>query len=243
MNPKQSTNNESQEDPKEALERCVQRISGPKEHEYFRSLFHELITNNSIPIELLDHIPKRAFDAEKTRFDQIYDAALYLVFPRYRHETLEKLVGPRAEEKPKTKIWRVMIPKKFGISHVLIRAESFQEAFALGCDYVCRISLRLCGKIPTDLTIRVQFVSEKALRRFLDMRWANRVKKRKQLQLVGREFSPKELTGARLAALGNPRQPQYSIAKYAENKDLKRLLSKKNIVRESSIEVETFRKD
>lgn len=224
------------------IERYLKRISGPKDRSYFRGLLDKIIKNNTIPIELLDTIPISVIDANKTRFDQLYDAALCLAFPKYRDITLAKLLGPNADDKNDVKIWRVMTPDKFKISHVLIRAESYQQAFALGCDYACRMSLRIYGKIPTDLTIRVQFVSEKAIRRMLDLRWANRVQKRKQLQLIGREYTSKEIAGARLAAVGHPNQSDYSIAKYAENKDLKHLLSKKGILRISSIESEIFKK-
>jgi hypothetical protein len=136
-----------------------------------------------------------------------------------------------------------MLPEKFGLSHVLIRATTFHEAFSLGCDYACRMSLRLYQRVPTDLTIRIQFVSEKAIRRMLDLRWANRVKKRKQLQLEGREYTPKELMGARLAAVGTPKHPYFSIAKYAENKDLKTIRKRLGVTRPSAVESETFSKD
>jgi len=223
------------------IDKCLKRMSGSKDRPYFKQFLERIIINNIVPVELLETIPKLVTSAGKTRFDQIYDAALYLVFPKYRRETLNKLLGPELN-KNDIKIWRIMLPDKFKISHVLIRADSCQQAFALGCDYACRMSLRMYGRIPTDLTIRVQFVSEKAVRRMLDLRWANRVHKRKQLQLVGREYSSKEIVGARLAAIGHPIQSNYSIAKYAENKDLKRLLCKKGILRISSVETEIFKK-
>jgi hypothetical protein len=220
---------------------CLKGVTGPKDREYFRNFLEELIINNAIPIDLLENVPEKVSIVGKTRFDQLYDAALSLVFPKYRKETLIKLLGIK-KIPANLKIWRIMLPNKFNLSHVLIRANSFQEAFALGCDYACRMSLRLYKKIPSDLSMRVQFVSEKAVRRMLDLRWANRVNKRKQLQLVGREYTPKELVGARLAAIGHPIHPEYSIAKYAENKDLKLLLSTQEIVRASSVESEIFKK-
>lgn len=224
------------------LDKCLKRISGSKDYIYFKQQLTRMINGNSIPVELLETIPKTVIAAGKTRFDQLYDAAMYLVFPKYRNETLKKLLGPDAEIRNNTKIWRIMFPDSFKMSHVLIRAHSYQSAFALGCDYACRMSLRIYGKVPTDMTIRVQFVSEKAIRRMLKLRWANRSNKRKNLQLIGREYTGKELIGARLAAVGHPKQQNYSIAKYAENKDLKRLLSKKDIVRVSSVETEIFNK-
>lgn len=227
----------------EAAEECARRIAGPRDFAYFKAMLEELIRNNTIPIDIVDFIPEPITKTGKTRFDQLYDAAMFLVFPQYRQETLIRLIGPNAKENLEVKIWRVMLPEKFELSHVLLRAPSFQEAFSLGCDYACRMSLRLYQKIPSDLTIRVQFVSEKAIRRMLDMRWANRVKKRKQLQLEGREYTPKELLGARLAAIGNPKNASHSIAKYAENKDLKTIRRNLGVVRVSAIESETFNKD
>jgi hypothetical protein len=233
----------TQEDVSEATEECARRIAGPKDIDYFKAMLGELVRNNVIPIDILDFIPEPVSKAKKSRFDQLYDAAMYLVFPQYRQETLNRLIGPSAKENPGIKIWRVMLPDKFKLSHVLIRAATFQEAFSYGCDYACRMSLRLYQKIPSDLTIRIQFVSEKAIRRMLDMRWANRVKRRKQLQLEGREYTPRELMGARLAAIGNPKHANYSIAKYAENKDLKTIRKRLSITRFSSVESETFSKD
>lgn len=229
--------------PKERLEEYIRRASSPKDRDYFRAMFVDFINNNTIPLDLLKEIPIPAYTSGKTRFDQLYDAAMSLAFPGYRNETLEKLLGPAAKISSKTKIWRVIFPPKFKLSHVLIRANSYQQAFALGCDYACRMSLRLYRKVPSDITIRVQFVSEKAVRRMLDMRWANRVKRRKELQLEGRIYTPKELRGARLVALGQPDQPEYRIAKYAEARDLKNILRKHNKVRVSSVETETFRPD
>ena len=233
----------SEKTPKERLEDYIRRASSPKDRDYFRKMMIEFIHYNTIPLDLLKEIPVPAYESGKTRFDQLYDAALSLAFPGYRNETLEKLLGPGAKISSKTKIWRIIFPPKFKLSHVLIRANSYQQAFALGCDYACRMSLRLYRKIPSDITIRVQFVSEKAVRRMLDMRWANRVKRRKELQLEGRKYTPKELAGARLVALGHPDQPEYSIAKYAEARDLKNILRKHNKVRISSVETETFRPD
>jgi len=103
------------------------------------------------------------------------------------------------------------------------------------------MSLRLYKEIPYDLTVRIQFVSEKAVRRMLKLRWANRVARRKQLQLIGRVYTPKEVTGARLVALGDPKTPEHSIFKYAEARDLRKILKIQEKIRVSSVETETFR--
>lgn len=223
-----------------AIDECLKRFGTKKDAPYFRVLLQELIQNQTIPIDLLKSIPVRAQEAGKTRFDQLYDAAVALVFPGYRKDTLVRLLGEDYEKG--TKVWRVLLPAKFDIAHVLIRAESFEQAFARGCDYACRMSLRKHGRIPVDLTLRVMFVSERALRRYLDMRWASRTHKRKQLKLVGRDLTPKQIHGARLAALGTPSQPHYKIARYAEQKDLQRVRETKGLIRESAIEAESFKK-
>ena len=223
-----------------AIDLCVKRFGTRSDADYFRLLITELVKNQTIPIQLLEEIPVRAQKAGKTRFDQLYDAAMALVFPGYRKDTLVRLLGD--EYRQGTKVWRIVFPTNLGISHILLRAETFQEAFALGCDYACRISLRKKAKIPVDLTIRVMFMSERALRRYLDMRWASRTLKRKQLKLVGRDLTPKQIHGARLAALGTPSQPMYRIARYAEMKDLQRIRESKGVIRESSVESESFRK-
>lgn len=242
-----SGNTETPEEAKkrqEALfEKHLKRMTSPSERPWVAEMLRDFLKNNVLNLDLLEFIPQSPINVGKTRFDQLYDAALSLVFPGYREQTLERLLGPTYKDRPDTKIWRCIFPERFGLTHVMIRAASFQEAFALAADYACRMSLRIYRKIPTDLTVRVQFVSEKALRRTLDMRWANRVNKRNQLKMEGREFTPKEITGARLVALGHNLQSCYSIFHYMEARDLKRILKHKNQFRVSSVETETFQPD
>jgi hypothetical protein len=223
----------------EAVERCVVRMASKKDAPYFRHFLTELVANNALPAEILEHVPVPASEVGKTRFDQVYDAAMALVFPGYRRETLERLLGPL--EGRGGKVWRVLLPERFRIAHVLIRARSFQEAFSLGCDYACRASLRAFGKVPVDLTIRVVFMSERAIRRMLDMRWANKHRKRQQLKLVGREFTDRQVNGARLVALGHPKDPKHSVVKYTEKKDLDKVRKSRGMTRTSSVEHESYR--
>lgn len=227
----------------EAIRQCVKRFRGSNEKQYIGALLHAMLLNNAIPIELLESIPAPPQEVGKTRFDQLYDAAMDVAFPGYREETLEKLLGPGVGTTEKTKIWRVILPQKFKLAHVLIRADSYQEAFALACDYACRASLRVHGKVPADLTVRVMFMTEKAIRRKLDLRWANRVNKRRQLQLVGRVYSPKEIQGARIAATGPPSSPAFRLARYVEAKDLSKILKSNGIARLSAVESEVFSED
>lgn len=230
----------SQKEISELVDKAVKRSCSPKDESYFRGMIQELIENNSIPVDILNFIPVKAGTAGKTRFDQIYDLCMSLVFPEYKPDTIKKLLGNDKIES-KTKIWRVVIPEKFKLTHVLIRATSFQEAFSLGCDYICRISLRLYKKIPTDLTMRVIFMSEKALRRYLDVRWNNKMSKRNTVKLEGREYTPKQISGARLAALGHPKNPNHSVVRYAEIKDLRRIKKTNLMTRDSMVESESYR--
>jgi hypothetical protein len=230
----------SPEEVDKAVAACVERVSTKKDAPYFRGLLLGLVHNHSVPIELLEHIPVPSRDCGKTRFDQLFDAAMHLAFPGYRRETLERLLGPL--EGKGTRIWRVLIPERFQVAQVLIRADTFPQAFALACDYVCRVSVRLYQKVPVDLTVRVMFMGERALRRYLSMRWASRTNKRKQLKLVGREFTYRQVNGARLAALGHPKDPSHSIVKYAEMKDLQRIREAKGLARVSSVEAESPKK-
>lgn len=224
---------------KEAVDKCVKRIAGPKEATYLRVWLLEVVRNNAIPMSLLEFIPMPAAEIGKTRFDQVYDAAMALVFPGYSQLTSEKLLGP--SPKKNVKIWRVILPEKFKVANVLIRADSFQEAFALGCDYACRMSLRLYGKIPIDITIRIMFMTERSLRRYLNLRWSNRTSRRRKLKLEGREISHRQLNGVRLLALGSPKSQLYSVARYCEKKDLEKILGKKGISRISPVEAESGR--
>ena len=160
------------------IEKCLDRIATPTDRSYFKLLLIDLVRNKTIPIDILDSIPIPASKAGKTRFDQIYDIIMEIIFPCYKIETIRKLLGPDAEIKKSTKIWRAIFPDRFGLSHILLRADCYQQAFALACDYACRMSLRLYRRIPVDLTIRIMFTSEKAIGRKLNIRWANRIHKR-----------------------------------------------------------------
>lgn len=223
-----------------ALDECAARASSPKDRQWLRTLLESMVKNHAIPIELLEHIPVPPQEAGKTRFDQLYDAAMALVFPGYTETVLEKLLGPMPPQGLRgTRIWRALFPPRFGVESVLLRARTFQEAFAKACDWACRVSLRSRGQVPVDLTVRVMFMSERALRRYLDVKWANKNVLRRKKKLVGREVSARQMNGARICALGHKSDPQRTIAHYAERKDL-RLARGAGWVRTSSVESESF---
>jgi len=224
----------------EALEKKLLEVTNETDREYFRVVILDMLRNNAIPEGLLEHVPVPARVAGKTRFDQLYDAASSIAFPGYSQAVLEMLLGPGAD--PEVRVWRVMLPRDFGIRHCIIRASSYQEAFAFACDYACRMSLRLYRRIPSDITIRVQFVSDRALRRILDVRWRNRTKKRQELNVEGRVFTSKDVQGARMAALGRPGTGEYRLAWYADRQDLIKILRHKDQVRCSVIEYESLPK-
>ena len=227
----------------QAIEGCLKRLRCGKDAPYFRQLLESMVLHGAVPVDLLKILPVPAQEAGRTRFDQLFEAAMALAFPEYRTETLKRFLGPDAGKiRPsEDKIWRILFPDKYGLAHVLMRAGSYQQAFALACDYACRASLRAYGRVPADLTIRIMFVGERALRRILDMRWAAKTHKQQQLKLLGREFTPRMMKGARLAALGNPRNPLHSVARYAEMKDLVKVRAK-GLDRSSPVESESFKR-
>lgn len=223
----------------ERFEGYVERVSSEKDRPYVKEALREMILNNAIPLKILRDMPLPPREVGKTRFDQLYAASMALVFPGYRETTLGRLLGPEGFD-PEIKIFRAIFPEKFKVTHILLRARTYQEAFALACDYACRVSLRLFKKIPPDLTIRVLFMSESSLRRHLSIREVTKTNKRQQLKMEGRQFTDKQLRGARLAALGPPSDPNYSIFKYSEVKDLTRLRNS-GVTRTSAVETESFR--
>lgn len=225
------------------LIQAVKRSASPKDAQYWIDFLRELIINNTIPIDLLKDIPLKAGKAGKTRFDQVYAASMFLAFPGYRERTLKQLLGPRAEISPSTKIWKAIFPVKFNLAHILIRADTFQQAFAFACDYGCRATLRIHKKIPSELTIQIRFVSEIGVRRKLKLSSANKLLKQKNLRLIAKEFTPKQVNGARLFALGIKGTDEYAIAKYSELKDLRWVMNLKHLYRLSSIENESHVKN
>ena len=225
-------------DQEKILVKAVRRSAASKDFQYWFDFLRDLVINNAIPIDLLKDIPLKAGKVGKTRFDQVYAASMFLAFPGYRERTLKQLLGPRVEINHKTKIWKAIFPEKFKLAHILIRADSFQEAFALACDYGCRASLRLFKMIPTELTVKVRFVSEIGIRKKLGLSSANKLLKQKNLRLVAKEFTPKQINGARLFALGIHGTDEYSIAKYSEWKDLRQIKNFKQLSRVSSVELE-----
>ncbi len=219
-----------------AVEKCLRRIQPGRPREAFREFINALLDQNAIPLELLKEVPGKPGIVQKTRFDQLYDACMFLAFPNYRPIVRAKAFGP--EPPADLKLWRALFPKDLGVTHVIVRACSFQEAFALACDYACRMTLREKRHIPTDLTVRVQFLGDKAASRMLDIRHAVRDRTRRVGNHEGRAYSPKDILGARMVAIGL-KNGKYSIFKYVEERDL-RHAEKAGLRRTSAIDIETF---
>lgn len=226
----------------EAISRYISRVGGDRDG-YIATLLRGLIREGSIPPKLLDSVPVRAAQAGKTRFDQAYDAASYLAFPSYSDNTLKKLFGPIEGDK-ETRLWKVMLPKRFKIAYAVVRATNFQDAFALGCDYACRVSLRLYHVIPEDLTVRVVFMSDSSVRRYLRVNMSNRkIRMNKRSQKKERTVTAKQINGARICALGHPPgDPNRHIARYSDKKDLLRILHESEKVKTSKVITESFMK-
>ena len=94
----QNQKRELTNDELDYIDRCVLRMSGKQDEEYFRELLTEMVRNNAIPASILDSIPFHPTAVSKTKFDQIYDAALHLAFPEYSLSTLKKLLGNDIDE-------------------------------------------------------------------------------------------------------------------------------------------------
>jgi hypothetical protein len=228
------------EELEEALLRCVARMGKREKDTYILGMLRDLVRNNSVPLKLLESVPADAKAAGKTRFDQVYDAAMVLAFPVYDPKVREALTGDAKCES--VRAWRVTLPKEYGVTNVTVRAGSFQEAFAMACDYACRVSLRVHRRIPDDLTVRVKLVSNQTLKRFFDIRSKNKMMKRagRGGRGTGRTFTMKQVMGARLAALGHPKgSRELSVAKYVELKDLAKV-RKAGKAKVSSIVTEHF---
>lgn len=219
---------------------AIKRMKIKKDVSYYEELLYILIKSKAIPIELLSEIPQDASSSGKSRFDQIYDAVLEIHFPEYSNRLLSEFQSEPLNTK--LKIWRAMFPRQYKISSIFLRAESFQEAFALSCDYLCRLSLRLFKQIPRDMTIRVAYVSESALKAHYKIKQAVNKKRRSVRNTRTRGFTNKQMNGARTAGLGvKPGEKDFSIIKYGEYRD-NYLLKRAGVHKQSVVEHEFWRK-
>lgn len=221
----------------------LKNLSAP-DRAYWQEFFFELLKNKVLPITFFKEFPESVTEIGKSLFDQVYDSCVKSMVPDYSEDVVESIIGlGNYVSDPSIKIFRAMYPENFGLNGVLIRARSFQEAFAFACDYGCRFHLREFRKFPTDLNIRVSYVNEKFMRRLMDVRHMNRNKKRRNFNLSSKAtWTEKQRCGVRNAASCHPASEYYSIVRYAEDKSNVEL-KKSGLVKSSCIEQESFSKE
>lgn len=209
-----------------------------------KRLLERLVREGSLPVESLAEIPRLPADVQKTRFDQIYDAVMYLAHPPYSQDVRVAILG-ESDPDPDVRIWRVVLPVEFGIYSLLLRAHSHPQAFARACDYVARRYVREHGKPPQTMHIQVRYVTESELRRHYKVRRVNRRRQARRRESES-EFSTtdRQFYGLRSAALGSPRDPDYRVIRYMEKRDQEKLSASKRdriVQRHSFVELETYR--
>jgi len=224
----------------EWIDAALDRFAFPKDREYFKELLTKIVEQNAAPAEMFMEVPQKPAKTGLTRFDQIYAAMQYVSFPPYSKTIIRALLG--TNEEFHTKVWRVSLPDRFKVGNTLIRAETYQDAFALACDYACRIHLRLYKTIPRDLTLRVQYMSGVAIAKYLGVRQKIRNNKsRIYYSGASREFTPKQVLGARTAALGHTHSdPSRSIPIYADRTDQHKARRYQGMIRIVNVELESL---
>ena len=206
--------------------------------EYFEEMIADLIMNKKVPLEALNDLLESPVKTGITKFDRIYEVTGKLAYPDYS-EKLKKVSGLCGT----MKMWKVNTPQKYKVGHVLIKAESYQDAFALACDYVLRIHLRLFHELPYDLTVKVTYCSEKFLRKHYGVKEINKKRQRQIRNTKDREFTERQIKGLALSALGHPpNDPKRSIARYHDKTDID-ILRKRGVTKSTAIEKESFYKD
>jgi hypothetical protein len=222
------------------IENRLKSLGSKTDKEYFKKFMNELVANKCLPPQLLNDIPVKSDISGKTRFDQLYDATMLLSYPEYSESVQTHLSEP---PDPDMKVWKAMFDRKYKVSSVLLKARSYQEAFGLAIDYLCRISLRLYQVAPLDATVRVAYCSEKFLRRYFAIRISSKQNRRALHNTKAKSFTPRQVNGARMAALGfPPSDGRRSIVKYSEYKDMLRM-QKKGVNKTSAVLGESFKRE
>lgn len=190
--------------------------------EKFKEMLMGVIKENEIKEDLIKKIDLNQTINKKTKFDLLFDFCMENTFKNY----LPKTYSCMDENNPRTKLWKVIVPKGFKINHVYLRADSFQEAFGMGCDYICRSCLKQNNSIPKDLTIRVIYMDNKRALRVL-------LEKIKSSRLSIKQPTHKKEPKATLL-MKNYSIEIYKDLIYAEKRDLK-LLNKIGISKDSML--------
>ncbi len=217
----------------------VKNIDGEKSQTYFAEFLKNLIATGTVPVEALEGLPARPSKVGKTRFDQLYDLAQLITFMNYSESTIKGLLGEGGDLN--TRLWRVVLPKEYGIASIYLRAPTYQDAFALACDYVMRVSLRLNQIIPQEMTIKVESVTDQEARGMIAFRNKDRKRHARILNFKMPEVTPRQLRGIRLAALGYAmNDPRRSIVRYIEEKEVKYVNRVPGIARISAVDSEVL---
>lgn len=233
------------------ISKAVNRACGGKPDsevgQWIRGLLEKLLSEKSIPIELLEDIPSSSSIVGKNRIDQLIDAVLFLAYPNYS-EDLEDVILGEGHNNPGIKLWRVILPPEYKIYSLLIRANSYQQAFARAADYVCRRYILTHGRPPVDIHIQIKYFSESEARvhyavRRVNRRRASKLRAEKNFGKYGSmKVSDKQLYGARMAGLGSPSDPDYRTIRYIAHTDQIRMnkVEEGRQQRISQVELETF---
>lgn len=222
------------------LDQVLFRMADVSDKQIWFDHIHTIIKKYKVPLEKLDLIPDTAIVVGKSRFDQLYDLCCYLSHIPYKEKTLHGFLGQDLKEEDRNiKLWRCFFNEELQIQNVIIRASSFQEAFARAADYGARVYFKLNKIIPRNMTVRVEYVRDLEVRALNLVRTANRVKTRNKKGLQSAESVERYENGLIIAALGHQSLSDYSIYKYVEKKDLKDL-ALRGIRRISHVEAERY---
>lgn len=233
----------SEQDQQKIREASKRAAPGNEQaEELFFFMLKDLIEHRMLNVSHLEKIPTTVFKhpESKTRFDQLYDAAMNTAFPDYAEEIVQQMFGEREiqKEEKSTRLWRVILPAHHKIAHAFIRARSYQEAFAFACDYVCRASLLGFHVLPFDLTVRVQAVSEDEVREIYRLRTANNKVAARKKGFEHEKITDKQVGNSTKPHGVDPKTPEFALVKYLAARDMDNL-KLRNVVRLSALDQET----
>jgi len=218
-----------------AMKKHLGIVTDQKEREAWARLLVRVASNKILSQSDIENLPESSLKTRVTRFDHLYRVCYLKTFPDYSETVNKEMLGGGGDN-PKLKLWKVIYPKSLGVANILIRAKDYREAFAKGCDYACRVHLRVNGMIPRDLTLRVKYVTPSQATEIMSVRSEVRKKHKKKSSKI-----PRQIYGLQIAAMGihDRENEEWSIFRYSESKDLS-TLRMFDIERESSVDRESF---
>jgi hypothetical protein len=206
------------------VRKACDRISYIRDKKTLEIVLLRMIESGSLPVRSLECLPIPSSISGKSRLDQIYEMCIAWKFPPYREGTSMLISSDRS-----IRFWKIIFPKRMKSPSILVKAKTYQEAFGMACDYSCRFSLFMTGKIPTDLTVRVKSVSDEEALKMGLLRKMNRKKS---------SSGSRHMYGIRVCAIGPKSGSDYSLFKYMELQDLKSIRVKRGETRISSVDSE-----